>query len=174
MDSLLELQLGGNQLSGTIPRMPLKLTIALNLSTNLLEGTIPNDLSKLTALEVLDLSNNSLSGKIPTYLTQMASLTQLLLSNNQLSGIIPQFNPRLTFDANGNKDLFNATTSKTPPKSAKKRKSVNIAFLLDESVTKALVIGFAVGIVIGIAISRKWVVELTAEPNLFVWACESM
>jgi hypothetical protein len=150
MDSLLELQLGGNQLSGGIPRMPIKLQIALNLSTNLLEGPIPNDLSKLSALEVLDLSNNRLEGKIPDYLTQMAALTQLLLSNNQLSGVIPEFNPRLTFDAKGNKDLINATTPKaspnTSPKSGKKGKSV----------TAASVIGFAVGVVIGIAISYNF------------------
>jgi hypothetical protein len=78
-----------------------------------------------------------LSGEIPTGLTQMASLTKLLLSNNQLSGIIPEYNPqRLTFDANGNKDLINATTSKTSSKSATK----------GISVTAASVIGLAVGI----------------------------
>jgi hypothetical protein len=74
-------------------------------------------------------------------------LTKLLLSNNQLFGIIPKSNPWLTFDANGNKDLINATTSNTSPKSAK-----------GKSVTAALVIGFAValfavGVVIGVAIS---------------------
>jgi Leucine-rich repeat (LRR) protein len=149
MDSLLELQLGGNQLSGKIPRMPIKLQIALNLSTNLLEGPIPKSLLQLTALEVLDLSNNSLSGEIPTDLTQMASLTKLLLSNNQLSGIIPEYNPRLTFDAKGNTNLINATTSNsTSPKSAKKRKSV----------TAASVIGLAVGVTvaIGLAISNNF------------------
>jgi Leucine-rich repeat (LRR) protein len=150
MDSLLELQLGGNQLIGKIPSMPVKLQIALNLSTNLLEGPIPNSLLQLTALEVLDLSNNSLSGEIPTGLTKMAALTKLLLSNNQLSGIIPKSNPWLTFDAKGNTNLTNAssTTSNTSPKTAKKGKSV----------TAALVIGFAaalfaVGVVIGVAVS---------------------
>ncbi|XP_062158101.1 leucine-rich repeat receptor-like tyrosine-protein kinase PXC3 [Alnus glutinosa] len=148
MGSLLELQLGGNQLSGQIPRMPVTLQIALNLSTNLLEGPIPKSLLQLTALEVLDLSNNNLSGEIPTGLTQMAALTTLLLSNNQLSGTISKSNPWLTFDANGNKDLINATKSNTPPKSAKKGKSV----------TAALAIGFAAalfaaGVVIGVAVS---------------------
>ncbi|KAE8100286.1 hypothetical protein FH972_018199 [Carpinus fangiana] len=146
MDSLLELQLGGNQLSGVIPRMPVKLQIALNLSTNLLEGPIPKSLAQPIGLEVLDLSNNKLSGEIPNYLTQMTALTQLLLSNNQLSGLIPEFNPRLTFDAKGNKYLFNASTPNTSPRSAKKGKSV----------TAASVIGFAVGVVIGIAISYNF------------------
>ncbi|KAK7815915.1 receptor-like protein 1 [Quercus suber] len=85
MNSLIELQLGGNQLSGRIPNMPAKLQIALNLSSNHLEGSIPITLSQLIGLEVLDLSNNSLSGEIPTSLTTMTSLTQLILANNMLS-----------------------------------------------------------------------------------------
>jgi hypothetical protein len=64
----------------------------------------------------------------------MLALTQLLLSNNQLSGVIPEFNPWLTFDANGNKDIINATTSNTSPK----------------SVTAASVIGFAVGVIMAL------------------------
>ncbi|KAB1220674.1 hypothetical protein CJ030_MR3G009376 [Morella rubra] len=148
MDSLLELQLGGNQLTGEIPKMPTTLQIALNLSTNILEGPIPNSLANLAALEVLDLSNNKLTGKIPTFLAEPRSLIRLLLSNNQLSGTIPKFGPWLTFDVNGNKDLINATTSDTSPKSAQKGRSI----------AAALVIGFAaalfaVGVVTGLAIS---------------------
>ncbi|KAF2297437.1 hypothetical protein GH714_023524 [Hevea brasiliensis] len=59
MDSLLELQLGQNQLGGRIPTMPVKLQIALNLSSNHFGGRIPNTLSRLKDLEVLDLSNNN-------------------------------------------------------------------------------------------------------------------
>ncbi|KAE8100281.1 hypothetical protein FH972_018196 [Carpinus fangiana] len=153
MDSLIELQLGGNQLSGEIPRMPVKLQIALNLSTNHLEGPIPKSLAQLTGLEVLDLSNNKLSGEIPPELTQMQALTKLLLLNNQLSGIIPKLSPYLTFDANGNKYLFNASTPNTSPRSAKKGKSV----------AAGLVIGFAaalftvgVVIVVTVSISRRY------------------
>ncbi|XP_061944165.1 LRR receptor-like serine/threonine-protein kinase ER2 isoform X2 [Populus nigra] len=62
MPSVVELQLGQNQLSGRIPKMPVRLQTVLNLSSNLFEGPIPSDLSQLMGLKVLDLSNNKFSG----------------------------------------------------------------------------------------------------------------
>ncbi|KAJ4825103.1 hypothetical protein Tsubulata_016821, partial [Turnera subulata] len=70
--SLLELQLGENQLGERIPQMSGYLSICLNLSSNLFDGSIPETLSTLKELEVLDLSNNKFSGKIPDILVQMS------------------------------------------------------------------------------------------------------
>ncbi|KAM1456912.1 hypothetical protein ACFX13_035001 [Malus domestica] len=122
MNSLMELQLGENQLSGEIPRMPMNLQIALNLSSNLFQGPIPETLSRLSGLEILDLSNNKFSGEIPDFLTRMLTLTQLLLSNNELSGEIPDFPSWVMVDASGNEGVTNRTRRSTPPQTEKKEK----------------------------------------------------
>uniref|UniRef100_A0A2P2MVG1 Leucine-rich repeat family protein n=1 Tax=Rhizophora mucronata TaxID=61149 RepID=A0A2P2MVG1_RHIMU len=138
MPSLLEVQLGHNQLSGRIPEMPLKLQIALNLSSNLFQGSIPT-LSSLNELEVLDLSDNRFSGEIPGFLVELPSLTQLILSNNQLSGIIPEFKRWVSVDVRENPHLVNATNQKTLPEPTKKRKSVAVAVIL--AVVAAILVG---------------------------------
>ncbi|MFS7952633.1 putative non-specific serine/threonine protein kinase [Helianthus anomalus] len=118
LDSLLELQLGGNRLSGVIRSLPANLQIALNLSSNNFEGPIPDSLSRLQALEVMDLSNNRFSGAIPSNLTQMGSLTHILLSNNLLTGVVPRFNSHVIVSYGGNINL-----SYPPPKPSVDKKN---------------------------------------------------
>ncbi|GLU06778.1 hypothetical protein SLE2022_237760 [Rubroshorea leprosula] len=126
MNFLLELNLGGNKLSGSIPRMPPRLQVVLNLSSNLFHGTIPDSLSQLTSLEVLDLSNDRFSGEVPDSLVRLLSLTQLILSNNQLSGVLPQFSKHLVVNISGNPHLIKNETRppNTSPASEKKKASV--------------------------------------------------
>ncbi|KAK2659252.1 hypothetical protein Ddye_005785 [Dipteronia dyeriana] len=150
MDSLIELQLGENRLNGTIPMMPIKLQIALNLSSNFFEGFIPNSLSYLTGLEVLDLSNNKLSGEIPNFLTEMRSLTQLILSNNQLSGDVPEFGAYVSVNVSGNLNVRNVTA---PPESANRKRSVAVPIVI--ALAAAL---FTIGVVtvVALSISRRF------------------
>ena len=85
------LELGYNQLSGTIPSELGNLTnlTDLGLSDNQLSGIIPSELGNLTHLKWLRLSRNQLSGIIPPELGHLTNLEWLYLSGNQLSGIIP-------------------------------------------------------------------------------------
>lgn len=151
LNLLLELQLGGNQLGGVIPAMPLSLQIALNLSHNLFEGPIPITLSRLTSLEVLDLSYNRFPGQIPDFLTKMVGLARLVLSNNQLSGTRPVFGTFVIVETSGNRDLIYPSPI-TPPKAAKKRKSIVIAVV----VPIAGVAVIALFTLIAISISRRY------------------
>ena len=86
-----ELNLGGNLLSGEIPKELGNLTSLtyLNLLANRLSGHIPAELGDLTSLRWLHLSGNQLSGEIPAELGHLTSLSHLALSSNRLSGSIP-------------------------------------------------------------------------------------
>lgn len=156
-NSLLELQLGRNQLSGHIPMMPSSLQIALNLSHNLFEGPIPNTLSRLSSLEVWDLSNNKFSGEIPIFLTLFRSMTQLLLSNNQLSGVIPKFGHWVAVDTSGNPGLVNTTSHPiSTRKSQYKMKSVGSSVAVAVAVgTASLALGITMAILIAVSRSRR-------------------
>ncbi|POO00232.1 Tyrosine-protein kinase [Trema orientale] len=151
MNTLLELQLGQNQLSGYIPKMPPNLQISLNLSNNLFEGPIPKTLAGLTGLEVLDLSNNNFSGEIPDFLTQLGSLTQLLLSNNSLSGVVPNFGPWVLVDTSGNKNLRNAIKPTTSSKSGKQN---SVAVIVLEATIPVFAVG--VGTIIAILLILRY------------------
>ena len=85
-----ELELPGNNLSGTLPASLGSLTslTTLDLSDNRLSGTIP-DLGALTSLTTLKLGDNQLSGTIPDWLSSLTSLTTLNLRDNGLTGPIP-------------------------------------------------------------------------------------
>ena len=85
------LDLGNNNLSGTIPAELGNLTSLQNLHLyyNQLSGTIPAELGELPNLKYLYLYNNNLSRTIPAELGNLISLTHLSLENNQLSGTIP-------------------------------------------------------------------------------------
>ncbi len=89
---VVNLTLGSNQLSGTIPPELGNLTdlsYYLDLSNNRLTGTIPSQLGSLTNLQWLVLNSNQLSGTIPSELGNLSSLTWPGLDTNQLSGTIP-------------------------------------------------------------------------------------
>jgi Leucine-rich repeat (LRR) protein len=89
--SVVQLNLYGNQLSGTIPWTLGKLDslIGLNLQANHIVGTIPSSLGHLNGLIALNLNNNQVNGTIPSSLGQLEKLQQLTLHYNQLSGAIP-------------------------------------------------------------------------------------
>uniref|UniRef100_A0A0A9D1D1 non-specific serine/threonine protein kinase n=1 Tax=Arundo donax TaxID=35708 RepID=A0A0A9D1D1_ARUDO len=88
---LIELELGGNILGGTIPSSIgrlLKLGIALNLSSNGLVGDIPPQFGDLVELQSLDLSINNLTGGLAT-LGSLQFLHALNVSYNQFTGPVP-------------------------------------------------------------------------------------
>lgn len=101
LDSLIELEMIGNQLTGPIPSFSnLKKLRALWLSDNQLSGNIPN--FQLPDLQSIDLADNNLVGPIPIF--NLENLTELGLANNKLSGPIPIFKtPKLEWlRLNGN------------------------------------------------------------------------
>ena len=66
----------------------------LHLSGNNLSGTIPAEIGHLTALSNLDLSGNNLSGTIPAEIGHLTALVWLYLNNNAaLSGALPESFP---------------------------------------------------------------------------------
>ncbi len=90
-ESVTELDLDDNQLSGEIPPWlgSLANLESLKLGDNLLRGEIPPELGSLANLTELDLAFNPLSGEIPPELGNLANLTDLNLSEDYLSGEIP-------------------------------------------------------------------------------------
>lgn len=90
--SLLQLDLSGNRISGSLPNSFSNCTSlqTLNLANNWLSGEIPRSFGQLNSLQRLDLSHNYLTGWIPPELGDACgSLSELVLSNNNLSGSIP-------------------------------------------------------------------------------------
>jgi Leucine-rich repeat (LRR) protein len=85
------LDLGGNQLSGSIPDSLGNLSNlqSLHLGFNELIGSIPDSIGNLSNLQNLDLYSNQLSGSIPDSLSNLSHLQYLRLNFNQLSGTIP-------------------------------------------------------------------------------------
>ncbi len=89
---VISLDLGGNGLSGRIPRElgNLGKLERLDLSNNRLGGEIPRELGNLGKLEQLDLGNNRLAGEIPRELGNLGNLEVLDLHSNELDGEIPR------------------------------------------------------------------------------------
>ncbi|KAL3032354.1 hypothetical protein AAZX31_02G079400 [Glycine max] len=96
------LNLSHNNLTGTIPNLPLKLlnrpSIILNsnqfegkIPNNKLSGKIPTSLGILVKLEALVLGNNSLMGELPSTLKNCSNLIMLDVGENRLSGPIPSW-----------------------------------------------------------------------------------
>ena len=85
------LQLGGNDLVGSIPSSIDVLTSLRRLALywNDLSGTLPPELGSLPALEYLGLYGNPWTGSIPSELGNLANLEALLLGYNDFSGGIP-------------------------------------------------------------------------------------
>jgi Leucine-rich repeat (LRR) protein len=128
--SLIELNLGYNALTGTIPTMATTLSTSLNLSHNNLSGSIPSNLGSLIELEILDLSYNNLSGEVPSSLGSMQSLTQLVLSYNHLSGSVPRFRQDVEIDIEGNADLINGNGNNNSISTTGKKKPHNVVIII--------------------------------------------
>ncbi|NQZ77750.1 MAG: T9SS type A sorting domain-containing protein, partial [Ekhidna sp.] len=88
-DRISKIQLGNNNLSGSIPSEigDLSQLVTLDLNNNSISGNIPSELGT-TNLDTLILSRNNLSGPIPDELYGLTSLRRLSISQNQLSGTI--------------------------------------------------------------------------------------
>jgi len=85
-----EINLSGNNLSGSLPNLNLPSLQVFGLRQNfLISGNIP-DFSNLPNLQSLELGDNQLSGSIPDF-SKLSNLQHLHLWNNQLSGSIPDF-----------------------------------------------------------------------------------
>ncbi|CAN8300821.1 unnamed protein product [Cochlearia groenlandica] len=86
------LNLGGNLISGTIPRDigNLRSLEILSLETNMLTGSLPVSFGKLLELQVLDLYSNAISGELPSYFDNMTQLQKIHLSSNNFQGRIPR------------------------------------------------------------------------------------
>jgi len=83
------LDLGSNQLNGSLPEFPnLRSFLELILSRNDFRGTIPSSYGSL-AFGTLDLSRNRLFGSLDGFLSEMLSVNTLDLGFNELEGTIP-------------------------------------------------------------------------------------
>ena len=91
LPALQTLNLGNNQIPGTIPTNLRNLTNlrSLALSVNQLVGEIPSGLGDLIHLRILWLQSNQLSGAIPDIFNGFSNLQDVRLTSNQLTGAIP-------------------------------------------------------------------------------------
>eukprot|EP01048_Picozoa_sp_COSAG05_P016482 COSAG05_NODE_2126_length_3522_cov_3.381245_2_plen_647_part_00 len=88
------LNLGFNQLSGTLPADPavwgaLPQLRSLSMRSNAISGTLPIAMRLLTALEDLNLRHNRISGTLPAGWGPLQCLTHFSMLDNRLSGSIP-------------------------------------------------------------------------------------
>lgn len=90
-DSLMYIQLDGNELLGSIPKELERLTnlVSLRLRRNKLEEDLSIDFGKLVNLKILDLGENGLTGYLPYNVLYLNSPTEIHLDSNKLIGEIP-------------------------------------------------------------------------------------
>lgn len=90
-ECVLSLDLGRNNLSGTIPNeiQDLPELTQIFMINNKLAGDIPKGLGSLKKLRILALSENQFTGGIPRELGNAAELVNVYLDDNQLDGAIP-------------------------------------------------------------------------------------
>lgn len=87
LDSLHDVFLGRNQISGPLPEwMALVGIVHFDLSSNSISGTVPDVYTKMTSLEILQLAHNHLTGTFPAGLVFLPSMESINLAFNQLSG----------------------------------------------------------------------------------------
>ncbi|KAD3641078.1 hypothetical protein R6Q59_003692 [Mikania micrantha] len=90
--SLQNLDLSGNNLSGSIPSEIcswLPYLVTLDLSDNGFNGEIPASLGNCSFLNTLVVAGNKLSGAIPVQFSKLGRLSRFSVANNDLSGPIP-------------------------------------------------------------------------------------
>ncbi|KAF5763836.1 putative protein kinase RLK-Pelle-LRR-Xa family [Helianthus annuus] len=90
--SLQNLDLSGNNLTGSIPREIcswLPYLVNLDLSNNEFTGEIPETLGNCSFLNSIVLSGNKLSGRIPEQFSKLGRLNKFSVADNDLSGSIP-------------------------------------------------------------------------------------
>ena len=89
---VVSMNLGGNNLSGELPRELGTLTALtrLNFHVNQLEGGMPRELGALVRLRALYLGWNGIQGEIPPELGNLKELEVLYVSRNQLIGTLPR------------------------------------------------------------------------------------
>ncbi|KQK00346.1 hypothetical protein BRADI_3g48770v3 [Brachypodium distachyon] len=90
-DSLLELLLLNNQLSGCLPHElgMLTKTTVIDAGKNQLTGPIPQSFSCLSSVEQLNLGENRLYGQVPDALCKLGRLANLTLAGNYFSSVGP-------------------------------------------------------------------------------------
>ncbi|PIA62313.1 hypothetical protein AQUCO_00200362v1 [Aquilegia coerulea] len=89
--SVIDIDLSYQYLSGTLNHLnfsSLPNLCILNLGVNNLTGTIPREIGTLSKLTQLDLSRNSFSGELPVSLGNLTSLIELDISYNKISGTL--------------------------------------------------------------------------------------
>ncbi|KAI9116287.1 hypothetical protein K1719_012454 [Acacia pycnantha] len=94
LTSLIELSLGNNNLTGSLPQQGglcnMKNLVYLDLSSNKFDGQLPMCLGNLTSLRTLRLFNNSFEGNFPSSLFQtLRSLSAIFLSDDYFNGSFP-------------------------------------------------------------------------------------
>ena len=94
-DSVVNMYLGGNGLTGTLPASigGLSSLQGMGLAFNALGGTLPPSMGDLKDLNVLELSSNSLQGQIPPAVFALPNIARLALDNNFFTGSLPQQTP---------------------------------------------------------------------------------
>ncbi|XP_058211423.1 receptor-like protein 7 [Rhododendron vialii] len=92
-DSLLLLNLSGNNFHGTVPPMFMRGIKMIDLSQNQLHGEVPRSLANCTMLEILVLGDNQIKDTFPFWLATLPELQVLILRSNKFHGVIE--NPKI-------------------------------------------------------------------------------
>lgn len=91
-DTLLEILLLGNKLSGCLPYQIglLKKTTVFDASINRITGPIPHSFGCLESMQFLNLAQNELYGAVPEPLCKIKGLVKLTLSSNYITQVGPE------------------------------------------------------------------------------------
>lgn len=90
-DNVIQIDMGSNNLSGSLPASIQDLTELryLMLNSNNISGSLPTQIGNLSDLRYLWLSGNNISGSFPSALGNLTQLTSLNLGSNNLGGTLP-------------------------------------------------------------------------------------